>query len=256
MPIISIGNLIVGGSGKTPFGIHLAKKLNNVAIILRGYKRESSGLLVVSLWGDITCNVKQSGDEAMLYAQSLKNSLIIVSNDRILAINKAKELGAKVIILDDGFSKINIKKFNILIKPNPEPKNSFLLPSGPYRELKSFYKTVDLVACENINFKKLVSISEQSEKMLLVSAIANPKRLDTFLPKNLLGKIYFKDHYRFKENELKKLFEKYGATSILTTRKDAVKMVGFNLPLSILELEIDFDESMEEKINNYIATFK
>ena len=74
--------------------------------------------------------------------------------------------------------------------------------------------------------------------MLLVTAISKPKRLDKFLPKSVIGKIYFADHHYFSKNELEKLIKKYNATSILTTQKDEVKMREFNLNISIMELEI------------------
>ena len=113
IPIISVGNLIVGGSGKTPITIELASKYENVCVILRGYGRASKGLQIVSLEGKILVDVKTSGDEAMLLAGSLPKATIIVCEDRIKAILKAKELGCKIIFLDDGFSKYQISKFNI-----------------------------------------------------------------------------------------------------------------------------------------------
>ncbi len=59
IPIISVGNLTIGGSGKTPLTIALAKDYENVAVVLRGYKRESKGVVLVSQNGDIKCDVKQ-----------------------------------------------------------------------------------------------------------------------------------------------------------------------------------------------------
>jgi tetraacyldisaccharide 4'-kinase len=117
IPIISIGNLVVGGSGKTPITISLASKYPNSAIILRGYGRDSSGMKMVSKDGEIFLNVKESGDEAMLLAISLPQSMVIVSEDRVEGILKAKKEGAKIIFLDDGFNKSKINKFDILIKP-------------------------------------------------------------------------------------------------------------------------------------------
>ena len=70
IPIISVGNLTLGGSGKTPLTINLTQRYEKCAIILRGYKRDSSGLIVVSLWGECTCSVKTAGDEAYEYARS------------------------------------------------------------------------------------------------------------------------------------------------------------------------------------------
>ena len=237
--IISIGNLIVGGSGKTPFTIAYAKDKKNIAIILRGYGRESHGLYIVSDGKKILTETKISGDEAMLIATSLPNAIVIVSEDRVEAILKAKELNAKKIILDDGFSKSNIKKFDILLKPKNEPKNRFCLPSGGYREPYFFYKKANLVLQEDIDFKRVVTIKNQTSKMILVTAISKPKRLNEFLPKNVIEKIYFPDHYYFKKKELEELMQKYEADSILTTQKDEIKMREFNLNLSIMELELE-----------------
>ncbi|NPA50208.1 MAG: tetraacyldisaccharide 4'-kinase, partial [Epsilonproteobacteria bacterium] len=84
IPIISIGNLIVGGSGKTPFAIELAKKISpnyKIAYILRGYKRKSKGLIVVRD-KEIKSTPKESGDEAYMAACELKDAIVIVSEDR------------------------------------------------------------------------------------------------------------------------------------------------------------------------------
>ncbi len=254
VPIIGIGNLTVGGSGKTPFCIALAKRYRNATIILRGYKRESKGLIVVSKNGKILTDVKTSGDEAMLYAKSLKNASVIVSEDRKKAIKKALELKSKVIFLDDAFSKADIEKFDILLEPFKEYENSFCIPSGPYREPKSFKKYANLVLREKIDFKREVKIKNPTENMLLVTAISKPQRLDPFLPP-VKEKIYFPDHYAFKKRELKDLLEKYKASSILTTQKDAVKMENFDIKLSILELDMKIADRVLEKVDDFINNF-
>ncbi|MDR2791021.1 MAG: tetraacyldisaccharide 4'-kinase [Campylobacteraceae bacterium] len=252
IPVISVGNLIAGGSGKTPVCVAIAKNMTKPAVILRGYGRLSKGLIVVSRFGEILCGVKTSGDEAMLYAKELKNALVIVSEDRVLGIQKAKELGAEVVILDDGFGKINIKKFDILIRPNPKPANSFCIPSGAYRESISNYKNADLVLEEGINFTREVETINETKKMVLVTAIANPSRLDKFLPLSVTAKFFFPDHYMFTKDELADILHQSGAESILTTTKDAVKMEEFGLPLSILKLEISLHEHIIKKIEAYI----
>lgn len=250
--IISIGNITVGGSGKTPFSIAIAKELNNPFIILRGYGRASKGLIVVSNKGNILVDVATSGDEAMLLAKRVSSATIIVSEDRTKAILKAKEMGAKVIILDDGFSKHYIKKFNILLKPSYNLSNSFCLPSGAYREPVSSYNLASIVAVEEVDYKRETKIINPTEKMLLITAISNPKRLDKFLPKEVIAKIYLPDHSYFDEKELQKLLLKYSATSILTTEKDLVKMDGFTLPISILKLELKISNKIKEKISEYL----
>jgi len=230
--------LIVGGSGKTPITLELAKRYESVAIILRGYKRASKGLVVVSQMGKILVDVAKSGDEAMLYATSLKNSTVIVSEDRQKAILKAKELGCKVVFLDDGFSKFSIKKFDILLKPN-QKLLPFCLPSGAYRFPPFFYKYANIVLKEDVDFTREVTIKNKTSNMIFLTAISKPQRLEKYLPKNIV-KIYLPDHSDFSKKFLDDLVKKYSPTSILTTSKDEVKLKSYNLPLSILELKIKF----------------
>ncbi len=253
IPIISVGNLTVGGSGKTPIIIELAKRYKKVAIILRGYKRKSRGLVIVSNKGDIKVDINQSGDEAMLLANSIPKATVIVSEDRKEAIKRAKELGAKLILLDDGFSKFDIKKFNILLKPALK-LTPLCLPSGAYRFSPSYYKKVDLVLEETKEFTREVIIKNQTDRMLLLTAISKPQRLDKYLPYDM-PKIYLPDHSEFSKEFIEKLIKKYNPTSILTTTKDAVKLKSYNLNLSILELFIDIDSESLEKIDNYIRNF-
>ena len=262
LPIISVGNIIVGGSGKTPITIKLASRYEKACIILRGYGRASKGLYLVSLNGKILEDVKISGDEAMLLANSLPKATIIVSEDRIKAILKAKELGCKIIFLDDGFSKYQISKFNILLRPKDEPTNIFCLPSGGYREPKGFYAQADIELLEGSDFKRVISIkkdgiiSELPSKTLLITAISKPKRLLEFLPKNI-KMISFPDHYDFTREDISKIQEEYKDYSFITTGKDFVKLEKFNLKnLYLMDLEIKIDEKvnfslMDEYIKNF-----
>jgi len=256
IPIISTGNLTIGGSGKTPVTIALAKKQKDCAIILRGYGRQSKGLILVSQNNKILCGVDKSGDEAMLYAKSLPNATVIVSEDRKKAIKYAKDLKCEIIFLDDGFSKSDIKKFDILIKPKAEPTLPFCLPSGAYREPKYLYKNADIVLKEDVDFKRVVKITNQTDKMILITAISKPQRLDKYLPENLIDKIYFEDHHAFSKDELNKIVKKHSATSILTTQKDAVKMETFGLNLSIMELDIEISKNIKDKINDFLDNFR
>ncbi|NEW61503.1 tetraacyldisaccharide 4'-kinase, partial [Sulfurovum sp. bin170] len=157
IPIVSIGNLTVGGSGKTPFVIHLASKYSDASVISRGYGRESRGLIEVSSRGKILTDVFKSGDEPMLMAKSLPNASVIVSEDREMAINLAIEQGAKVIFLDDGFNRVNIKKFDILLFPQTI-KNFMPFPVGPFREFIFTKLFADLNIIENSDFKRVVTI--------------------------------------------------------------------------------------------------
>ena len=255
VPIVSIGNLTVGGSGKTPFVITLAKRYNDVTIISRGYGRESKGLVEVSKSGKILVDVFASGDEAMLMATSLKNASVMVSEKRELAIDKAIKEGAKIIFLDDGFNRVNIKKYEILLFPK-EIKNYFPFPSGPFREFFFMKYLANSILYEEKDFKRIVEVVNQTEKMLLLTAISNPERLDAFLPCGVIGKIYLEDHAYFNEALLKEEMLKKGATSLLVTQKDEVKMKGFQLPLSVMKLELQIKNEVLEKVQNYIEEYQ
>lgn len=253
LPIISIGNLIIGGSGKTPLTVALASRYKNAAIVLRGYARESKGLYLVSDAKKILCDVKCSGDEAMLYATLLPYCVVIVSEDRVKGIQKAKDMGVEVVFLDDAYSKHNIKKLDLLIVS--KQKNNFCLPSGPFRERLWRAKEVVKVE-ENIDFQRMVKISNPQKRMVLVTAISKPERLDVYLNYNVTDKVYFPDHYSFNKDELKDILFRTKADTVLVTRKDAVKMAGYDLPLSFLELELELDEKVHKRVCEYVKISK
>ena len=254
IPIISIGNLTVGGSGKTPFVIALAKEYDNATIISRGYGRQSRGLVEVSKKGRILTDVFSSGDEAMLMATSLEKASVIVSEDRKVAITKAIKEGTDVIFLDDGFNRVNIKKYEILLFPKTI-KNYFTFPSGPFREFFFMKYLADLRLHEEKDFKRVVEVEKKTDKMLLVTAISNPERLNAFLPKGVISKVYLDDHAYFSEEELQMKMRQEGATSLLVTQKDEVKMKDFKLPLSVMKLELEINNEILEKIHKYIEEY-
>lgn len=233
--IISVGNLVVGGSGKTPFVTALAKEQKDVAIILRGYGRNSMGMVVVKDREKILVDVDVSGDEAMIYAKKLPNAIVIVSEDRKIAINKAKEMGCEKIFLDDAYSKHDIKKLDILL--DVPTKNNFCLPSGPYRE-RLWQGKYALVLQEGKDFTRKTTLLKPTNKMSLVTAIARPQRLDEYLPE-VVAKHYFEDHHYFTKEELETILQEDQSKSLLVTFKDYVKIEKYGLPLSLLDLELD-----------------
>ena len=244
--IVSIGNLVVGGSGKTPVTIALAKKEVKPAIILSGYGRESEGLYIISKDGVILEDISVSGDEAMLLAKALPNASVIVSKNRAEGILKAKELGCNIVFLDDGYRHHNIKKFDILIRPKEEPTNLFCLPSGGYRETKMMYSFVPVVLKDGTDFKRIVTFSKNNEtitslpsNLVLLSAISKPARLLEFLP-NKIDTISFKDHHNYTQNDIDNILRKYPNHTIITTKKDMVKLEKFNLSnIILMDLQID-----------------
>ena len=179
IPIISVGNLTLGGSGKTPLVRALFKEFNGglkTCIILRGYGRKSRGLLEVALGGRILCDVEQSGDEAMEYALFLRGANVIVSEDRAAGILRAQTLGFELVILDDGFSKFDISKFDILLRPQSAPKLRFCLPFAAYRYPPFFYKFADFIpAPSDISQElKIISATDLQEGLNGTDEISNP----------------------------------------------------------------------------------
>lgn len=263
--VVSIGNLLIGGTGKTPFIIALSKHFPNNAIVLRGYKRKSTGMYVISNNGEILENIDISGDEAMLLAQKCPQSIIIVSEDRAKGILKAKELGAKVVFLDDGYSKRDIEKLDIVLRPKNEPTNLFCLPSGGYKEPKIEYLSADIVALEDKDYIRNISFSFYHSKhkqfsvienlpndIVLVSAISKPQRLFEFLPLGIKHE-FFEDHYDFTKEDILEIQEKYNTTNLIVTQKDFVKLQRFGIDLYVIDLEVKINMEIVDKVGEYLV---
>ena len=252
IPIISVGNLIIGGSGKTPFVIALAEHFSDqkVTIISRGYGRQSGGLVEVSRNGEVLCQVEQSGDEAMLMAHKAPAASVIVSERRGIAIERAIAQGAELILLDDGFNRVEIKKFEILLEP-VHIVNRLPLPSGPFRECFCSSAEADLVLKEGRDYVRKVHFEALRQRMVLVTAIADPLRLDPFLPEGVVGKVYLEDHAYFKQAALQEILQHHAADSLLVTEKDWVKMQAFGLPVSLMTLELELNEGIIPPIESY-----
>ena len=290
IPIISVGNLTLGGSGKTPLVRALFKEFNGglkTCIILRGYGRKSRGLLEVALGGRILCDLEQSGDEAMEYALFLRGANVIVSEDRAAGILRAQTLGFELVILDDGFSKFNISKFDILLRPQSAPKLPFCLPFAAYRYPPFFYKFADFIPApsdisqelkivsaadlqeglngmdeisnpadkiSNLAADKILNSKEagfEKSRTILISAIAKPWRLQEFLP---LAKAhaFFPDHYDFKKERILELLRREDAEHILCTAKDYVKLRDLGAEISVILLNLKLSENFIREIQNYI----
>ncbi len=140
--VISVGNLTVGGAGKTPVAIHLARRLlesgQRPAVLSRGYGRQQSERsAVVSDGGRVLCGVEQSGDEPQLIARACPGVPVLVGADRArLAIEAVEKFGAKTLVLDDGFQHRRLARdLDIVVLDAANPfGNGSLLPRGPLRE--------------------------------------------------------------------------------------------------------------------------
>lgn len=142
VPVISIGNLTVGGTGKTPIIIDLARDLSQagmkVGILSRGYKRLSSqATTVVSDGRNICVDVDQAGDEPFLIARSVPAAVVVVGADRHAAGKIAiEDYGCDLLLLDDGFQHLKLdRNFDFLVWDyNDDPDHAQLLPAGRLRE--------------------------------------------------------------------------------------------------------------------------
>lgn len=153
-PVICIGNITTGGTGKTPAVIALAKLLqkggfDRIAILTRGYKRRSRDpIIAVSDGNKILSTPQDAGDEPYLLASALKDVPVIVGKDRYRSGQYAMErFGADLFILDDGYQHIRLyRDLNILLIDATNPfGNEFLLPKGILREPLSAIARADCI---------------------------------------------------------------------------------------------------------------
>jgi len=148
LPTISVGNLSVGGAGKTPhieYLIRLLKDYINVATLSRGYRRKTKGFLVVQPAN----SSEQVGDEPLQFKRKFPEVLVTVSESRTLAIPEMLKYqpDTQVVLLDDAFQHLSIQPgMNILLTEYYRPfTQDFLLPSGRLREWRSAYERANVI---------------------------------------------------------------------------------------------------------------
>ena len=141
VPVISVGNMVAGGAGKTPLTVYLARVLasqgRSVAVVSRGYGRRSRGVVVVSRGDGPLVKWHKAGDEPFMMALLTKGVSIVVSESRRKGVRHAvEELGADVILLDDAFQHVQLARdLDIVAVDAASPVgNGHLLPGGPLRE--------------------------------------------------------------------------------------------------------------------------
>lgn len=142
VPVVSVGNLVLGGTGKTPAVIHIAQLLiehgYTPAIVSRGYRgRAKDNINVVSDGESILMDPVAAGDEPVLIAQSLAGTPVVTGKKRILPARYAVDhFGANIIILDDGFQHLGVSRdINlVLFDAGSLAGNSRIFPAGPLRE--------------------------------------------------------------------------------------------------------------------------
>ena len=231
--IICVGNIYLGGTGKTPTCIEifsLLKKINkNPAFIKKKYT--------------------QFDDEKNLLSQIGK---VFENKKRYFAIEDATKNGHDVVVLDDGFQDFSINKdFSIVcFNENQLVGNSMIIPSGPLREsLKSLQRAqcVIINGKENIFFENQIKkINEniniyyssyepinlnnfKNKKIIAFAGIGNPQNFFKLLKEknlNIINCLEFSDHYKYKSNDLKNLSEmaQKNEAILLTTEKDYMRL--------------------------------
>jgi len=277
IPVVSVGNLTVGGSGKTPTAIWLAQNLAQKgfkpAISIRGYHSQAEdSLAVIDEKNPEAADPDLVGDEAALMAKKLKGIPILVGKNRVASGQKAVELGANILVLDDGFQHLKLKRnVNILLIDGNKLLNcEKIFPRGRLREPVSAIArgqviiirgeekiSQDLAQIKEINpgakifrMRYLVKNPERfaGKKAYAFAGIAQPG-LFFALAKDagmeLVGKKEFSDHHIYVPDELMRVESEAktsGAEIILTTEKDLARIKRFEsgLPVLALEIEVDF----------------
>ncbi len=280
--VISVGNITVGGTGKTPFAIFLAgllkKQGRSLAILIRGY-------------GD---------DEWRMLEKNIPSVPVMKGRDRLRSAKKAKSIhNSEILILDDGFQHRRLKRDLdiVLIDAHQSFGNECIFPRGMLREPLSALKRADIIVLTKADFgignirnlritlsgvlqkhKALEAVYKptcfidlrdgnrlnfktvQNKKICVLSAIADSayfKYMLKNLGADLVEAIDYPDHHNYTEGDLmyveKKALES-GCEFIITTEKDAVKLENlqlktYNLQLLALHIELEITKGMEELID-------
>jgi tetraacyldisaccharide 4'-kinase len=152
LPVISVGNITVGGTGKTPVVAWLARRLRSAglrgAVVSRGYGgRAGRGPLTVSTGDGPLCGAEVCGDEPYELALALPETVVVVGSDRVAGVKEARRQGARVALLDDGYQHRRLARdLDLLLLDATDPfGNRRLLPAGPLREPLGELRRADLV---------------------------------------------------------------------------------------------------------------
>lgn len=259
IPVISIGNITLGGSGKTPLVYYLAEKLqplySKIAILSRGYGKITNNSFGKSL------NLYDDEDFTYRY----KNLIRIVNKNRIDGIQKAIEKGVKLAILDDGFQYHRIKKnidiliinpfhrvfssavfpFGILREPlnsikyadiivinyfnflTPEEKENILSKLKKYNRQKMYSMQYKIFSMVNVYNNKKIDVSSFSgSKALIFSGIGFPLGFTLLLQKyniEIIERYNFRDHHNYTKKELEKIINN-SSYPVITTEKDILRI--------------------------------
>jgi len=267
--IISVGNIVCGGSGKTPTAIALARLLQShghrVHFVTRGYGGIQKGPLRVDLTHH---SYRDIGDEPLLLAHTAPTW---VAKERPLGVQKAIEKGAQVIILDDGHQTHSLHKdiSFVVVDAMQGYGNGCVIPAGPLREdLSTGLKRTDALIVigkgEMASSKPFFRAQVKSQSFSLASnrgvafcGLGFPRKFYKTLEDlgvDLVATCNFPDHYRYKQADLLELqnLAKTHQAVLITTRKDAVKIPSsWRMGVHVLDIDIHFEDP--EGIYRFIA---
>ena len=256
IPIICIGNIYIGGTGKTPTAILIAKELLNSGV--------KSAILCKYYRGHI--------DEYKLIKNNFKD--LILNKNRVEGIIEAEKKGYEILILDDGLQEYKIKKDCSIVCFNHDQKigNGFVLPAGPLRESLRSLENANIVlinGSKDLNFeKKLFEYNKKiqiyysnykptnldkfkNHKLLALAGIANPENFFKLLEKNNLQieeRLIFPDHYNFTKEEIVNIINKAEKKKlkIIMTEKDYFKINDYNLnKLDYLKVNLEIHNKVK-----------
>lgn len=248
VPVIVVGNISVGGTGKTPLIIalvdYLQKQGHKPGVVSRGYGGKATNYPYLL---NEASQPHESGDEPLLIFNATKCA-VCVSPDRVAAVNELIKLGCTIVLSDDGLQHYRLgRSMEIAVVDGDRLfGNEHILPVGPLREPVSRLESVDIVIVnglvdDNINhalnykfpmqikplFWKKVDSSEvislenfsSTNKLTAVAGIGNPERFyKTLSDMNLrFSKHSFDDHHKFSAED----FEVFGDANVVMTEKDA-----------------------------------
>jgi len=278
IPVIAVGNLSVGGTGKTPQIEYLIRLLSDkykIATLSRGYKRKSEGFVLA----DSTSNAEILGDEPFQFYQKFPNIQVAVDANRTNGIAQLLSQNEKpeVILLDDAYQHRKVKAgFYVLLTAFDDLyADDFMLPTGNLRESRSGANRANIIVVtkcpknlsdekqEEIRLKLKLSCSQQiyftfidyedvvygknekidvkdikSEAKLLLAGIAKPRPFFDFLKNENDECLTFPDHHHFSETDLNEIQNKAQNKKIITTEKDYVRLKDSKLVSQLYYLPI------------------
>lgn len=274
-PVISVGNISVGGSGKTPFVVALGEllKLRGIAfdVLSRGYRRNSIEIAVV----DPNGSPAQFGDEPLLIARKLQVPVIVGADRYRAGLLAEKQFTSKLHLLDDGFQHRRLHRdFDIVLLP-AEDLNGVLLPLGRLREPIAALVRADAVvrpdaADRSINAKRVwrarrrIELSEPGGKLIAFCGIARPTQFFDALKalgQEISDTITFSDHHRYDQRDIDRLLgtkNRTGADGFVATEKDAINLGTLSTqlqPMRTATLRIEL-ESPEQVMSDLLQTLE